>query len=96
MVKASKGPRRRTRAKLRKKVRDKGKIKIRRYLQKFKKGEKVVIKPEHSVQKGLPGKRFWGKSGDVVESRGRAYVVEVKDGNKHKRVIVSKVHLKRL
>ena len=80
---------------MRMKVRDKSKIKIAKHLQKFEQGEKVLISPEPSVQKGLPFKRFWGKIGTVEEKRGKAYIVNLKDGKKDKDVIVSTVHLKR-
>ena len=94
MVKASHGARHRTRSKLRKKQRTKGMLSISRLLQKFEVGDKVLIKPEPSVQKGMPFKRFFGKHGCVVEKRGESYVVEVKDGRAKKRVICRPVHLR--
>jgi len=96
MVKASHGPRRRTRKKLKKSIRARGKVSIVKMLQKFKKGEKVVIKPEPAVHKGMPNKRFFGRVGIVAEKRGKAYILEVKDGKAVKQVISLPVHLKRL
>ncbi len=95
-MKASKGPQRRTRSKLRKSVREKGKIRITNHLQQFEVGEKVLIKVDPSVQKGRPYKRFFGKIGKVVGRRGNAYEVEVKDIKKLKTIIALPVHLKRM
>ncbi len=96
MVKRSHGPKRSTRKKLRKSVRTRGKVPIRRFIQEFKKGEVVIIKPEPSVQKGLPHHRFIGREGVIINTKGRAYIVGVKDGGKLKQVITLPVHLRRL
>ncbi|MFA5406850.1 MAG: 50S ribosomal protein L21e [Candidatus Nanoarchaeia archaeon] len=90
----SHGPRRGTRRKLKKSVRDKGKVTIRRLVQEFKKGERVIIKPEPSIQKGLPYKRFFGKQGFILDKKGKAYIVQVKDGNSIKQAISLPVHLR--
>ena len=95
MVVRSKGSRRGTRFKLKKNLRDKGKVSIRKLVQEFKKGERVKIFPEPSIQSGIPHKRFFGKDGVVVEKRGKAYVLEVEDGNMTKKVITLPVHLRR-
>lgn len=92
----SHGPRRGTRKKLRKPVRLKGKVSIALSMQSFKEGDRVVIKPEPAVQKGMPYKRFFGKSGFVKAKRGKAYLVELKDGNSTKEVISLPVHLRRV
>jgi len=95
MVKSSHGPRRGTRSKLRKRARTRGKVAIRRIVQEFKKGEKVIISPEPSIQKGMPYKRFIGKQGTIIEKKGKAYVLEIKDGKATKQVISLPVHLKK-
>ena len=92
MVKASHGPRRKTRRRLKKRER----LSIKKMLQTFEIGEKVVIKPHAAVQKGMPHRRFFGKVGKVVDRRGKAYVLEVKDGKAIKQVISLPVHLRRL
>ena len=63
MVRRTGGFRRKTRSKLRKNVKDKGKISIRRYLQSFKNGERVFLSCEPAVQKGMYHPRYYGKAG---------------------------------
>jgi large subunit ribosomal protein L21e len=95
MVKSPHGARNRTRHSLRKKTREKGKIKIRAHLQDFKVGEMVLVKPDSAYHKGMPFKRFFGKQGTVFEKRGKSYLVILKDGGKQKKVICSPVHLRK-
>lgn len=95
MVKKSHGPKHKSRSKLKKKIRNRGKVSITRHIQNFNIGERVVIKTEPSVQKGTPYPRFYGKQGVVVEKRGKAYFVEIKDQAKPKKVLCTAVHLKR-
>ena len=90
MTQKSKGPRKRTRSLLR--VR--GKTPITRYLQEFKVGSKVVIKPNPSSHRGIPFKRFFGRIGTVTDKRGKSYIVKIKDGKKEKNIIVRPEHLK--
>jgi large subunit ribosomal protein L21e len=92
MVQKSKGPRKRTRHLLKKRVRDR--TAITKYLQEFKKGTRVVIKPNPSSHKGMPFKRFFGQSGIIVDKKGKSYIVKIKDGKKEKDIIVSPEHLK--
>ncbi|MCD6547097.1 MAG: 50S ribosomal protein L21e [Nanoarchaeota archaeon] len=96
MVVRSHGFRIGTRRKLRKKIREKGKISIRKALQKFEIGDKVVIDVEPAYHKAMPYKRFFGKHGVVIEQRGKSYVVEVKDGRKTKQIICAPIHLKKI
>jgi large subunit ribosomal protein L21e len=92
MVQKSKGRRKKTRSLLRKRIRDK--TPITKYIQEFKPGDKVVIKPEPSSHKGMPFKRFFGRSGTVIDKRGKSYIVKIKDGNKEKQIISRPEHLK--
>jgi large subunit ribosomal protein L21e len=57
-------------------------------------GEKVIIQLEPSVVKGQPHRRYHGKIGAILERRGRAYVVNVQDGNKMRKIIARPDHLK--
>jgi large subunit ribosomal protein L21e len=91
MVKASKGFRRSTRRKLKRKVRDK--FKVTSYLAEFKPNDKVVIKIDSSSQKGMPSPKFKGKVGEVKEKRGNAYVIKIRIGKKLKEVISRPEHL---
>lgn len=95
MVQRTGGFRRKTRYKLRKNIRDKGKISIRNYYQSFKEGERVNLVPEPAIQKGMFFPRFQGKSGIIKGLKGKCYVVQIKDGNKEKELIVHPVHLRR-
>ncbi len=88
----SKGPRRKTRKLLRRRIRERPTV--TRLLQEFNIGMKVVIHPSPSSPKGRPFKRFIGKTGTVTDKRGRSYIITVKDGNKVKHVISRPEHLK--
>ncbi len=90
MVKKSRGIRRRSRKKLVVKKR-RG---ITRFLTKFKIGQKVVIYPDPSSHRGMPFHRFKGKVGKIIEKRGDAYIIEVRNGSKVKKVISTPEHLK--
>ncbi len=90
------GRRIKTRSLLRKKVRERG-IKPPSYLlQGYRPGDRVILKYDPSVHKGMPHRRFYGKIGTVIGKRGRAYVIQVVDGDKTKTLIARPEHLKRL
>lgn len=94
MVKKSHGFRAKTRNKL--KQRPGVRPAITKYLQTFRKNQKVLIMPEPSSHKGMPHPRFKGKVGKVVDKRGKAYIIEFIDGNKVKKFIIRPEHLKAL
>jgi len=89
------GFRRKTRRKLSKKVRQKGKFSLRRFFQRLSEGDRVYLVAEPSVQKGMYFPRFHGKSGIIDGKQGSNYFVKIKDGSKEKRVLVHPVHLKK-
>jgi len=95
-MKRSKGIRNNTRKLLKKSRTEKRKNIISRYLAKFNIGEKVVIKPEPSIQKTIPHRRFIGKIGKVIGERGKSYLVKIKDHNAYKTLIIKPVHLRRV
>lgn len=95
MVKSSKGLRRRTRSKFKKRPRERGLSPITRAFQTYTTGEKANIIIDPSVHKGQPHSRFHGKTGTVVGTQGNAYLLDVKMGRKIKRVIVDSKHLKK-
>jgi len=95
MVQRIGGFRRKTRFKLQKGIREKGKVSLSKYFQKFEVGDKVCLKAEPSVHKGMYFPRFHGKVGEVSRRRGFCYEVTIKDGNKQKMLIVHPVHMKR-
>ncbi len=89
----SKGYRRRTRSLLRKKARDKGKIGLSKILREYNLGDRVVVKLDPSVHKGMPHRRFHGRIGVVKNKRGQAYMVSVTQGKAYKDIIVRPEHL---
>ena len=88
--------RRKTRHKLGKKKRTKGKISVSSYFKVFKVGDKVVLKAEPAVQKGMYLPRFYGRTGVIKGKQGNCYEIAIKDQKKEKTVMVHPVHLKRL
>ena len=94
MSKRAGGFRRKTRNKLKKA--DKGRISIRKFIQKFEDGQKVLLNADSSVQKGMYFPRYHSKIGIIKGKKGKCYEVGIKDGNKSKILIVHPVHLRRL
>jgi large subunit ribosomal protein L21e len=90
------GARRKTRGKFSKNIRQKGKLSLTKYFQKFEEGDGIKLVAETAVQKGIYHRRFHGNNGIVVGKRGNCYRIAIKDGNKPKEVIVHPVHLQRL
>ena len=89
MVKPSKGAfNRRTR-----KLKGKSVVSATQTVKKFKVGDAVVIKPRAKFI-GLPHLRYANRHGIIMEKRGNSYLVEVKDFNAKKTVIVNPIHLK--
>jgi len=88
------GPRKKTRYKFKKDLRKRGLPPVTSVIQQFEIGQKVHVVCEPSIQKGMPHRRFHGKTGSVVGQRGRAWLVEIRDGNKLKTVISRPQHLR--
>ncbi|MBI5001134.1 MAG: 50S ribosomal protein L21e [Euryarchaeota archaeon] len=93
-MKSSKGIRRRTRGIMRRPPRERGLSPITRALAKFAEGTKVRIIIDPSVHTGQPHSRFHGLTGTVVGRQGRAYMLDVRMGNKLKQVVISAAHLR--
>ncbi len=89
------GFRRRTRHKLQKSVRKKGKISMTRYFAEYKPGERVVFAAEPAVQNGMYFPRYHGKSGIVQGKQGKCFKVLFRDGGVEKTIIVHPVHVRR-
>ncbi|MFQ5758403.1 MAG: 50S ribosomal protein L21e [Candidatus Bathyarchaeia archaeon] len=94
MGRKAKGYRAKTRSLLRRKPRERGKTGLSKILHEYKPGEKVVIKIDASVHKGMPHRRYHGRVGVITDKRGRAYVVKVTQGNATKEIIARPEHLK--
>lgn len=91
MVVKSKGPHRRTREKFRRSHRDK--FIVNDLLRSFSMGDSVAIRI-NSSSASIPFRRFHGLTGSVLEKRGSAYIVQIKDGAKLKKIIAKPEHLK--
>jgi len=91
----SKGPRRKSRGVLTKRVRERGKLGLSRLLAKYEVGDKVVINIDSAIHKGMPHKRFQGKVATIVEKRGRSYVLDIPQRKTSKMVIAGPEHIKR-
>jgi large subunit ribosomal protein L21e len=96
MVKRSKGIRSKSRKILRKKPRERGIHSITRALQEFEEGQSVNIVIDPSMHKGMPHIRFQGHTGKIEGKQGNAYLVGIKDGKKHKSLIIRSEHLRRV
>jgi large subunit ribosomal protein L21e len=94
IMRRSRGSRSKTRYKLKKSVRETRTNPITKKIQKFDENDIVHIIIDPSIQKGQPHPRFHGKTGKVVDERGRAYIIEINDGNKAKKLIIRPEHLK--
>ena len=94
MGRKAKGYRRKTRSILRRKPRERGKTGLSKILYEYKRGEKVVVKLDPSVHKGMPHRRFHGRVGVIADKKGRAYVINVTQGKAVKEIIVRPEHLK--
>ncbi|MFH1474029.1 MAG: 50S ribosomal protein L21e [Candidatus Aenigmatarchaeota archaeon] len=90
MVSKSHGPRRGTR----KRFKNERKATVNQFMRKFELGDKIVIDIESSSSKGMPFRRFQGRTGKVVGQRGRAYLIEIKDGNMVKKIATNPEHIK--
>jgi large subunit ribosomal protein L21e len=91
------GLHKRSRKRLRLDVSERGKIDIKKALQLFEVGDKVVVDPDSRVQKNLPQRSFFGSVGVVLQRKGKAYTVEVKQqGKSPKKIDLLPVHMKRL
>jgi len=82
-----------TRALLKRDPRERGKTTLSKVLQSYNEGDKVVVKIDSSVHKGMPHRRFHGRIGVVSARRGRSYVIHVTQGDATKEIIVRPEHL---
>lgn len=94
MVSNKGGLKRKARYKLKKEVRERGKISINRFMQFFAIGQRVHLDIESSFHKGEFHTQYMGKTGIIKGKRGKCYEVTIKDGNKEKMIIVNPIHLK--
>lgn len=93
MGRKAKGFRRRTRSLLRRRPRERGKSGLSKILHEYEPGEKIVVKLDSSVHKGMPHRRYHGKIGVIVSKRGRSYVINVTQGSAVKEIVVRPEHI---
>jgi len=96
MVQRTGGLRRKTRHKLKKDIRSRGKISLSRYFQGYEIGEKVLLDAEPSYQKGMYMPRFHSKIGILKSRRGKCYEVAIKDQGKEKLILVHPLHIRKI
>ncbi len=87
--------RRKSKHKLRQHYKDKGKISLSQYFQKLNIGDKVALRANLAVSKGMYAPRFHGKTGTITGKKGSCYQVAIKDGQKQKIFNVHPIHLKK-
>lgn len=91
----SRGPRRKSRSVLTKRVREKGKLGLSRLLVNYEVGDKVIINIDSAIHGGMPHKRFQGKVGTVVEKRGKAYILDIPQRKTSKYIVAGPEHIKK-
>jgi len=95
MVRRLDGARKRSRHKMKKALRDKGKVGLTRYLKEFKAGDKAVLKAEPSLHTGMYPLKFHGRIVTIGSKTGKCYEVFISDG-KRKVLNVHPVHLRKV
>jgi len=93
MVKKSHGFRARTRSLMSKRVRTRGLSSPSKVLIDYEVGQRVDIVIDPSFHKGMPHRRYQGRTGVITHLRGRALVVNVSLGKAMKTLIIRREHL---
>ena len=93
MVRRSKGYRSKTRTLFRKQPRERGKVGLSRLLRTYNPGDKVKIRIDSSVHKGMPHRRYHGRVGVIKGRRGRSYVIEIGEGKQTRTLIARPEHI---
>ena len=94
MVTRTKGSRQGTRSILRKGKRDRRRLFINRVMHPYECGDKVAIVLDGAQQKGMPHRRFQGRTGVIAGTQGGSFIVKVSDGNMDKTVVSRPEHLR--
>lgn len=79
----------------RKRIRNRGKVSFTRFFQKFQEGDHVAVVRELAIVAGFP-KKIQGRTGVILEKRGKAYLVEIKDLNSPKKYTIRPIHLRKI
>ncbi|MFW9926215.1 MAG: 50S ribosomal protein L21e [Candidatus Thorarchaeota archaeon] len=94
MVKKSHGYRARTRSLMSKRIRQRGLSSPSKVLIDYEEGQSVDIVIDSGFHKGMPHRRYHGRTGVVTGLRGRAILVDVGLGKATKTLIVRREHLR--
>jgi len=78
-----------------KRIRTRGKVPMSKYFQELKKGDRVSVIIEDSVQPRFP-ERIQGRTGVIEGKRGRSYIVGIQMMDMKKQFVLAPVHLKKL
>jgi large subunit ribosomal protein L21e len=92
-MRKSKGFRSGARRVLTKEPREHGKMRLSKLLYEYQPGNRVVIRIDSSVHKGMPHRRYHGRVGTIIDKRGRSYVISVSQGDAVREIIVRPEHL---
>ncbi|MBI2047068.1 50S ribosomal protein L21e [Candidatus Pacearchaeota archaeon] len=79
----------------RKNIRERGKLGLSRYFQRFNEGDKVAVKRELSLKAKFP-RRIQGRTGIITGERGNSYIVSIMDYKQEKSFIIEPIHLKKI
>ena len=94
MAKRAHGARQGTRSILKKSKAERSRVFINRVMHPYAEGDRVAIVLDGAQQKGMPHRRFQGKTGIIAGIQGRAYVISVSDGDMQKTVVARPEHLR--
>lgn len=94
MVKKSHGYRARTRGLMSKRVRQRGLTSVNKVLETYEGGQKVDVVIDPAFHRGMPHKRYHGRTGIVRGLRGRAVIVDVNLGRALKTLLIRPEHLR--
>ena len=93
-MRKSRGYRNRTRHLFKKHTRQKGIRPLDYLLRDFNEGDVVDIIIDPSEHKGMPHRRYHGKTGEITKKQGKAFIVSIKQGRATKQIIANKEHLR--
>ena len=93
-MKKSKGERQGTRFIASRSKSERSRLNIDRVIHEYSEGDSVAIVIDGGQQRGMPNRRFQGKTGVISGKQGVAWVVTIKDGNKTKTVVARPEHIR--
>jgi large subunit ribosomal protein L21e len=77
-----------------KRVRQRGLTSVNKVLENYEEGQRVNIVIDPAFHKGMPHRRYHGRTGVVKGTRGRAVVVDIKLGKAQKTLLIRPEHLR--